>query len=158
MSDKQIQPVSDEVLTIDEKVLGRITQLLEKATGSASAGVDKLIERVLTMEAPEDVNAIVQTDKMADYLGQALRVEAITPLPSDYEGGLPFYLGVDATELETGEKIHTSVGGMVPALALLTFAANGWLPATVVVRKGERKTRRGFYPWNIEYVPTPRVS
>lgn len=69
--------------------------------------------------------------------------------PSTIEGGLPWYLIVNAIDRETGEAIrfNTSAGSVLSKL--IKLKALGKWPFRGVISKAEKPTRGGFYPLDL---------
>jgi hypothetical protein len=71
-------------------------------------------------------------------LGVPIRITAIRKFPSDYEGGLGWFLVADITVIDTGEKLTVTVGGTLAILQLVKVWALNGLPWDCIPRVASR--------------------
>jgi hypothetical protein len=72
-------------------------------------------------------------------------------MESEFAGGLPFFLIVDAADLETGELVTITTGAVSVVAQLAKAHQLGQIPGwRVVPRQAERPSASGYYPQHLE--------
>lgn len=89
---------------------------------------------------------------LAFYADVPVIIESITRRESDYAGGFPYYLVVNATVKGTGERIRTTSGSVGVMGQLVKAHQLGALPLEVIPRRSKKPTKSGNYAWHLEIV------
>lgn len=76
--------------------------------------------------------------------------------PSDYAGGLGFYIVINAITPHNGEQAIYNTGSQSILGQLLSWHAAGELPVRCIARRSTKKTRAGFYPQQLTEVTRER--
>jgi len=71
-------------------------------------------------------------------------------LRSTFEEGASCYMLADCEIKATGERIKVTTGARAVQAVVLAHMARGWMPFEAVLTIKAQKTRRGFYPLNLE--------
>ena len=79
-----------------------------------------------------------------------LIITGARPIRSEYEDGANCYIIVDAYRKVDGTSARFTTGARAVQAAILAHVANGWLPFEAILTIRAQKTRRGFYPLNLE--------
>lgn len=85
------------------------------------------------------------SSQFEQLIGVPIRVTGIRKFPSDFEGGLPWFLVADIAVMDTGEKLVMTVGGTLAVLQLVKVYALGGLPWECVPRVAS-KSKPGRKP------------
>lgn len=138
------EPLSREV------ILAQYSAVLEEIPFAEDDGGLSIIANILTATTWEELNRENELDNLQDFVGKRVKVIKLERRISDIEGGMPWYLMVDAIDADTGElvKINTSAGSPMAKLAMLHHFGN--LPALVKVTKAEKATKAGFFPLDVD--------
>jgi hypothetical protein len=113
----------------------------------------RINDRMLAARSPEELVKAGQAYSLDDLAGVPLEVHSVILRKSGFEGeGLDVYVIADAIEGVDGKQIvfTTSAENVVRQLAIAHD--RGWLPYKFKVRKADKPTDRGFYPWIVESV------
>lgn len=114
-------------------------------------GAESILLQILATEDPAALDAPWRADGLRAFLGHPLRVDGLRRMPSEFGGGLPFFLVVDAADLGTGEKVTVTTGAVSVVAQLAKAFALGLIPGwRVVPREAERPSSSGYYPQHLE--------
>jgi hypothetical protein len=150
------EPVSREVL------LAQYGALLEQIPLAQDDDGFGLIKDILTATNWQELNRESELDNLQKYVGKTLKIIGMERRVSEIEGGMPWYLMVDAIDVASGEliKLNTSAGTPMAKMTMLHKFNN--LPALVKITKTDKATRSGFYPLELEVLgvndPAERAS
>lgn len=115
---------------------------------------DKILLSMLTAESEIDLFNAGKAWSLDDLQGVPLKATQVTPMKSSFpaDGGPGVFMVIDCVNLKTGEQIvvATSAGNVMAALCRAQDM--GWEEFTFKVKKAERATTDGFYPFQIEQV------
>lgn len=114
-------------------------------------GAEGILLQILQTEDAADLDAPWRADGLSAYLGHPLRIDGLRRMPSEYGGGLPFFLIVDAADLTTGERVTVTTGAVSVVAQLARAFSLGQVPGwRVVPRQSERPSSSGYYPQHLE--------
>lgn len=138
-------------VVISPRAMEAFATILAAIPEAGEGGYEGILEQLATVENVADLDAPWRAEGMANWIGEPLEIRGLRRLESDYQGGLPFFLVVDAASLETGEKVTFTTGavGVVAQLgkAYQLGAIPGW---RVIPRQSERPSESGYYPQHLE--------
>lgn len=127
--------------------------LLEERLASIPGVDEDPTERMLALvdqvESPEDWNAI--WDKLPairDFEGKRIQLNDIRLRESDFEGSA-YYLLLDVTDLDSGERAIISSSSTMCNLQAAKAYIEGWLPLKVEVRGPRQPSKNGFRPLHL---------
>ncbi len=101
---------------------------------------------------PADLDAPWRSGGLDEWIGERLAITGIRKMPSDYPGGLPWFLVVDAIALDTGEVMTLTAGAVSVVAQLAKWWQLGGRPMVVIPRQSERPSKSGYYPQHLEIV------
>ena len=136
-------PVRGDVIEAYEAMIANVPE----ATGD---GVERILEQIAAAERPEDLDRPWRTDGLAEFADQPLMVRSIRKLPSDFEGGLPWFLVVEAATVATGDLITLTTGAVSVVAQLVRAWSLGAFPLVVIPRRSPRPSRAGYFAWHLE--------
>lgn len=114
-------------------------------------GFDSLLAQIINAEDASDLDAPWRSDGLTAYLGAPLRIDALRRMASEYDGGLPFFLIVEAANLQTGERITLTTGAVSVVAQLVKAWSLGAIPGwRVIPRQADRPSSSGYYPQHLE--------
>lgn len=118
---------------------------------AGGGGFEGILAQLLTTEDPMALDAPWRSDGLTELLGRRLRIDGLRRMESEYDSGLPFFLIVQAADLDTGETV-TATTGAVSVVAQLTRAWSlGLIPGwRVIPRQADRPSKSGYYPQHLE--------
>lgn len=115
-------------------------------------GYESILAQIDQATDAHGLDAPWRTSGLSAYKDRQLRVTGLRKMPSEYEGGMPWFLVVDADELATGERVTFTTGAIGPVAQLVKAYALGLLPLVVVPKESERQTARGYTVWRLEVI------
>lgn len=101
---------------------------------------------------PADLDAPWRSQGLGDLVNVPVRVTGIRKMPSDYPGGLPWFLVIDGAIIETGETVAVTTGAVSVVAQLVKAHQLGAFPLDVIPRQSERPSRSGYFPQHLEVV------
>lgn len=146
----QLATYNAEVLRSRPGLETRFLKMLELVPEPPDDAVARIVEQILSAETPEELNKPWDSDGMRDLDGQVLTIHDMHKLPSDYRGGLGVYLSCRCTLHSTGETKQLSTGSVNAVSQLVSLYVMKGLPRTVMVRRAERQSRNGYWPYHLE--------
>lgn len=115
-------------------------------------GAERILEALARAESPQELDAPWRSGDLVAYQDQELVILAARKQPSDFVGGLPWFLVIDAAAVETGEKVVIVTGAVDVVAQVAMLVSKDWLPYIVIPRVADRPTRNGYYPQHLEMV------
>src|SRR5206468_4145943 len=79
---------------------------------AGGAGAESILLQIMATDDPAALDAPWRADGLRAYLGHPLRIDGLRRMPSEFAGGLPFFLIVDAADLTTGERVTVTTGAV----------------------------------------------
>jgi hypothetical protein len=121
----------------------------------AVEGYGRIAAQLAAADSPEALNEPwdTQAQDMATYVGSTLIVRSVAKAQSDFAGGLPWFLIVDAIDEDTGEAVTLTTGSANIVMQLTKAYVMGWLPRRVMVEVSEKATKNGYYPQRLQFLP-----
>lgn len=113
-------------------------------------GFEAILEAVARAANVSDLDAPWRSSGLEEWANLPLRITGLKRMPSDYDGGLPFFLVVEAFEGIDGQKVTITTGAVSIVAQLAKAWSAGWFPLDVIPRKAARPSARGFYPMHLE--------
>lgn len=99
-----------------------------------------------------DLDAPWRSQGLGDLVNVPLRIMGIRRMPSDYPGGLPWFLVADGAVLGTGERVTFTTGAVSVVAQLVKAHQLGAFPLDVIPRQSERPSANGYFPQHLEVV------
>jgi hypothetical protein len=117
----------------------------------AEAGnADGMLADILNAESWEDLNAEAgKLPKAELMIGRTLKVTNLVRHESTEEGGIGYYLVIDAVDIATGEAIKWQTSAMSIMAKLAKLSQLRCYPVLVKVTKAEKATKNGRFPLDI---------
>lgn len=113
-----------------------------------TGGQERLVEQILGSITQEALDK--PWTERGLPLGVYVQVTGVEAAPSDFKGGLPFYLIADCVDVETGEAVKYTIGGTSAVCQLTAAFVNGLLPWVCKLVRAEKASANGFYPEHLE--------
>jgi hypothetical protein len=121
----------------------------------AGEGYGRIAAQLAAADSPEALNEPwdAEAQDMEKYVGSVLIVRSVSKAQSDYAGGLPWFLIVDAIDESTGEAVILITGSANIVMQLTKAYVMGWLPRRVMVEVSAKATKNGYYPQRLQFLP-----
>jgi hypothetical protein len=88
-----------------------------------------ILEQLANAGQLGDLDAPWRSDGLGEYIGERLVVTGIRKAASDFVGGLPWFLVVEAGLQSTGEKVTFTTGAVSVVAQLVKAWSMGRIPA-----------------------------
>lgn len=116
-----------------------INDIPDRADDDAGA---RILAAIINADSPEQINEIWESTGLQAFAGHHLLIRRLGKLPSNHRG-LGYYLGIDALDETTGEEVYATSGAANVLGALIKAYTSDWLPARMVFRSEEIRSRPG---------------
>lgn len=147
-------PVSDaDPTVIRPDVVLAYEALIADVPVAGGAGLESMLLQIAAAQDARELDAPWRSSGLEEWANQPLVIRALRRMPSEFEGGLPFFLLVDAAVRATGETVTVTTGAVSVVAQLAKAWSLGAIPGLVVVpRIASRPSARGYYPMHLEVV------
>lgn len=139
-----LAPLGGQVVAAYESMLAAVPD------AGDGGGYERILEQIAAAESPADLDAAWRSGDLVELAGEPLVVRGIEKVPSDFGGGLPYFLVVDAVREATGESVKITTGAVSVVAQLVRAYAMGAFPLRVRPFVAERPTKSGYYPQHLE--------
>lgn len=158
MSEREdVQEQSEELAVLPPAVVETFKRLMaDIPVANTDEAMYRIVSQILAAEEPEELEEPWSGQGLRKLTGRLLRISSIKRLPSDFKDGVGWYLGCDATLVETGEGLFVSTGSLSILAQLGRAYQKGWLPLDVVAREAVSKSDPGRHPMHLEIVGRPK--
>lgn len=114
-------------------------------------GYESILLQLASAQDATQLDAPWRAEGMRAYINEPLEVRALKRIDSEYQGGLPFFLVVDAVSLATGELVTFTTGAVAVVGQLAKANQLGAVPGwRVIPRQSDRPSANGYYPQHLE--------
>lgn len=110
--------------------------------------VESILQSIFKAQTVDDYNKIFGGER-AFPLNRSMKITNIRYAESDFKGGIPFYLVIDAVDTTTGEVGEYTTGAESVVGMLMHAAWSGHLPIVCRLVQADRETRAGYKPINL---------
>lgn len=149
--DQAVVPITqDAPVALRPDVILAYEAMIATVPEAGGDGMDGILEAIARASGVADLDAPWRSSGLEDWANAPLRITGIRRMPSDYEGGLPFFLVIDAVVLSTGELITVTTGAVSIVAQLAKAWSAGWFPLDVIPRRAARASARGYFPMHLE--------
>lgn len=142
---------ADAPVVISKAAIEAFAAAMSSIPEASQDGYESILLQLASVEDPSQLDAPWRAEGMRAYLDEPLEIRGLRRIESDYEGGLPFFLVVDAVSLSTGELVTFTTGAVGPvgqlAKAYQLDAIPGW---RVIPRQADRPSANGYRPQHLE--------
>lgn len=140
-------PIRSEVVEAYESMLASVPE-------AGDSGYESILEAIALATDASQLDAAWRSAGFEELAGIPLTVRGIRKVRSEFAGGLPWFLVVDAVNETSGEPL-TLTTGAVSVVAQLTKAwALQAFPLRVRPVVAERPSSSGYYPQHLEILPS----
>lgn len=123
-----------------------------------SGGAERILEQIMGAEDVDGLEAPWSKRDRKFPLGVPVRVLSVAKAPSDYSGGLPFYLECDCVDIASGEQVVYATGSTSCTAQLTRAAFLDELPIVVKLVRAVKASSGGFFPEHFEVVQAPSAK
>ena len=145
-------PPERSVTVLSPQVIEAYEAMIADVPDAGGEGMDAILQALATATDIRDLDAPWRSGNLESFLNTPIVVTGIRKLPSDYDGGLPYFLVVDAGVRASGELVTITTGAVSVVAQLVKAHGLDAFPLTVVPRRADRPSRSGFYPLHLEVV------
>jgi hypothetical protein len=150
--------IEGKMVPLRAEVIEAYDSMLASVPDAEGEGYERILEQIAAATNPADLDSPWRSGDLAELAGIPLVIRGIRKRPSDFGGGLPWFLIVDAVNEVTGEPLVVTTGA-VSVVAQLTkaYALNAF-PLRVRPVVAERPTSSGYYPQRLEILTQPKAT
>lgn len=149
--DGAVVPISEDgPVVLRPDIVMAYEAMIADVPEAGGDGFEAILQAVLDAQGLQDLDAPWRSSGLEDWANLPLRITGLKRMPSDYDGGLPFFLVVQAVQPATGEIVTITTGAVSIVAQLAKAWSAGWFPLDVIPRKAARPSARGFYPMHLE--------
>jgi hypothetical protein len=144
-TDYTMAPIRGDVVEVYESMLAAVPD-------AGGDGMDGILAAIAAATDVSHLDAPWRSAGLEAFVNQPLVIMGIRKLPSSYQGGLAWFLVVDAGIPATGELVTITTGSVSVVAQLVKAHQLDSFPLRVMVRQSERPSAAGFYPQHLEIV------
>lgn len=134
-------------VALSKTVLEQFAKMASALEAYPAGGLDSILTQIFEATSLDDYNKIFEGDRGLP-LDTNVQISRVRYAPTDYPGGLPFYLVCDGVNLKTGEAKEFTVGATVVVGTLVRAAFNEHLPCRGFMYEAPDETKAGFTAYN----------
>lgn len=153
---------SDAPLVLSVQVIDAYEAMIESVPEAGQDGFEGILEAIALAGDWRALDAPWRSSGMTELANQALVVTGIRKMPSDYPGGLPWFLVIDGANMATGERIAVTTGAVSVVAQLVKAHQLDLFPLVVIPRVADRPSKSGYYPVHLEvrgpWQPAPQPA
>jgi hypothetical protein len=142
----------DQAITIRPELQAAVDLMMDGIPEAGGDAFESIIGALLTVTDARDLDAPWRSAGLGELANTRIVVRGIRKSPSDFPGGLPFFLLVDGAIADTGEVFTVTTGAASVVVQLAKAHQLGALPLTCIPRIADRPSRNGYYPMHLEMV------
>lgn len=157
MTDSTAPAVSGEVtrtgdvpVPIRPEVVAAYEAMIVSVPDAGGDGFDGILAQIAEAADLAALDAPWRSGGLEAWADVPLAILGIRKLPSDFPGGLPWFLVVDAATVDDGEKVTFTTGSVGVVAQLVKAHQLGAFPLVVTPRQSARPTSSGYYPQHLE--------
>lgn len=138
-------------LVIRPEVVAAYSAMVADIPEAGADGYESILAQLAQAEDAAALDAPWRSDGLKEFLGHPLVINGLRRMESEFGGGLPFFLIVDAAVIETGELVTITTGAVSIVAQLAKAHSLGAIPGwRVIPRESERASSSGYYPQHLE--------
>jgi hypothetical protein len=126
--------------------------MIESVPDAGGDGFEGILRALAMATDVLDLDAPWRSQGLGELINTPLVLTGIRKMPSDYPGGLPWFLVADGAIAATGETVTFTTG----SVSVVAQLVNAWrlekFPLRVIPRQAERPSRSGYFPQHLEIV------
>ena len=145
-------PVATGPRPIRGDVIEAYEAMIASVPDAGGDGFESILAAIALASAPSQLDAPWRSTGLAGFANTPLVVTGIRKMPSDFPGGLPWFLIIDAANLLTGEVVSITTGAVSVVAQLVKAWSLDAFPLRVVPRIAERPSANGYFPQHLEIV------
>lgn len=137
--------MGNDLVTSQSIVAMLAEEVTETVTDPAEASL-AIGRRILTAPDAESVLTPASTISTDELVGEAVELRDYRVMRSDIEGGIPYYMLLEAVRLDTGELIMIDTSSLNIMAQVWKLKRLEALPRRVRIIAAGRRTRQGYVP------------
>lgn len=145
-----VVPATGDPLALDPAMVEAYSSMLASVPDSGGDGMEGILQQLLEAGDASELDAPWRSAGLELYRNTPLVIRSIRKVPSEFEGGLPWFLVLDAAVLGSGELVTITTGAVSVVAQLARAWAMGALPLKVIPRQSDRPSKSGYYPQHLE--------
>lgn len=139
-------------VAIRPELLAAVEMMLDAVPEAGGDAFESIIGNLVSATDVRDLDAPWRTAGMREIVNQRIRIDGIRKSPSDFKGGIPWFLLVDGAFVETGEIFTVTTGAASIVVQLAKAAQLGGFPLVCIPRESSKPSANGYYPMHLEMV------
>jgi len=159
LSDRDVEAIAEatggEVLDapkLSDAAVAPWEGLLADVPDAEGGSYEQILARIGEAESVADLDAPWSAGDFEQFEGKQLVVRGIRKMPSDYAGGLQYFIIADCVEKASGEARAVTTGAIGIVAQLVKAHALGAFPWTVVPIGSKRANQYGRRVFHLENV------
>lgn len=145
-------PVADSPVALRKEIIAAYEARLDTVPDAGGDGFESILAALLLATDVRDLDAPWRSAGFGELVNVPLILTGIRKMPSDYPGGLPWFLIADGAIVETGETVSITTGAVSIVAQLAQAHALDGFPLKVIPRQADRPSKSGYYPQHLELV------
>jgi hypothetical protein len=149
----EVVPVADSSpVLLRPEVVEAYEAMIATVPEAGGEGFEGILAAIALATDVADLDAPWRAEGLKAFVNAPIRVTGIRKMPSDYAGGLPWFLIIDGAIKATGETVAITTGAVSVVAQLVKAWQLGSYPLDVIPRIATRASRNGYFPMHLEIV------
>lgn len=140
-----VTPIRNDIVEVYEAMIATIPE-------AGGDGLSNILEAIATAGDIRDLDEPWRSSGLEKWINKRIRILGLRRIASSYQGGLPFFLVIDAGDVKTGELMTITTGAVSVVAQLAKAYQLGAIPFDCIPRQSQRASKGGFYPQHLEIV------
>jgi hypothetical protein len=128
------------------------SSMLATVPDATGGGLDNILEQIATATAADELDDPWESGSLRKLVDTPLVFTEIAKSPSDYTGGLAYFLIVRGAVRATGETFVATTGSVSIVAQLVKAWSLGAFPLAAIPRQAKRPTPDGYFPMHLEII------
>jgi len=143
----------DAGLTIRDDLVDTYTTMMLAVPEAGGEGMDNILDQLARATTVAQLDQPWRSGGLGDYRDRPIIITGMRRMPSDYTGGLGWFLVLDIVDPSTGETAVVTTGSMSVVAQLVKAWVMDAFPLAVIPRLSRKPTKDGFYPQHLDIAP-----
>lgn len=144
-------PAPTQELVLSDEARARFASMAMMIPTEDGNGAERILLAILNAQSWDELDDPWDNSKALEYIDVEQRIDSVTRRPSAFTSGLGIFLVVHGHRMDTDEDIVWTTGSVSTVAQLTGAYVMDALPLYGILRKAERPTERGYYPYHLEF-------
>lgn len=147
---------TETAVEVSKELIDLMRPMITAIPDAEAGSGEEILMRLLKARTIEGLEEVFKGRELP--LDVPIIITDLAKAPSDFAGGLGFYLVMNCITPHNGEQAVYNTGSGNIIGQLLALHAGDQLPVRAIARKNDKPTRDGFYPQRLHEITLERTA